>query len=215
MSERNALQPQSSTGVPSALTNPNRRPPSQPQNPNSYPPQPSGAYQNSPSYASAPHLPPPPPQAETPSAVIWRGPISWTIGGDAVTPKKEIVVYCQASPLQSSAIRDLFVLVLPSYPPLAHPFRRSAEVQFPTAWRIAGLVPMQMSTLQDLANKHTLPAVQIKPIPNEQLPKELREKQSAAGGGSGNEELYGMFAKSMEHRGSVRCFSLVLPSCGR
>lgn len=107
MSERN--QAQSSNGVP---TNPNRRPPSQPQNLNSYPPQPSGAYKNSPSYSQAPNLAPPPPQPEAPSGIIWRGPISWSIGGDAVTPKKEVVVYCQASPLQASAVRDLFVLSL-------------------------------------------------------------------------------------------------------
>jgi len=69
-----------------------------------------------------------------------------------------------------------------------------------------------MAALQELANKHTLPAMSLSAIPNESLPDELRKKQLAAPGGHANEALYGMFAQSMEMRGHVRRLSLTLPA---
>jgi len=61
-----------------------------------------------------------------------------------------------------------------------------------------------MAALQELANKHTLPAMSLAAIPSESLPDELRKKQLAAPGGHANEALYAMFAQSMEMRGNVR-----------
>lgn len=82
-----------------------------------------------------------------------------------------------------------------------------AEAQFPQALRISSLVSIKMSTLQELSSKHSIPAVTIAPIPNDTLPKELRDKQTTMGGAD-NEALYTMFAHSMEHRSHVR---LALP----
>ncbi|KAK4694501.1 hypothetical protein P7C70_g8721, partial [Phenoliferia sp. Uapishka_3] len=92
------------------------------------------------------------------------------------------------------------------------------DVKFPSAFRISTLIPLNMSDLQDMAIRHTLPAVSIRALPSDSLRPELREKLSAQSGGHGNEELYTMFAQSMEHRSHVRSlrqswvflFSLVL-----
>lgn len=62
---------------------------------------------------------------------------------------------------------------------------------------------MKMSVLQELAVKHALPAVIIKPIPSEVLPKEIRDKQAGSGTGNSNENLYIMLAASFDHRGTV------------
>lgn len=62
---------------------------------------------------------------------------------------------------------------------------------------------MKMSVLQELAVKNALPAVIIKPIPSEVLPKEIREKQAGSGTGHSNENLYVMLAASFDHRGTV------------
>jgi hypothetical protein len=104
-------------------------------------------------------------------------------------------------------------------PPLPTDERRShsAEVKFPQSLRISGLVPIKMSALQELAIKHTLPAIELTPMSMASLPVELRERQAALSGGTGgtgNEELYAMFAKSLEHRGNVRLllFPLVVRS---
>jgi hypothetical protein len=80
--------------------------------------------------------------------------------------------------------------------------RLSADVKFPQSLRISSLVAIKLTTLQELAAKHTLPAVTISAISNETLPKELRDKQTAMGGAD-NEALYTMFAQSMEHRSNV------------
>lgn len=91
---------------------------------------------------------------------------------------------------------------LPFRPKLTFSFRR-ADAKFPQALRISSLVSIQLATLQELATKHTIPAVSVSPIPSDTLPKELREKQTALGGAD-NEALYTMFAQSMEHRSNVR-----------
>lgn len=66
-------------------------------------------------------------------------------------------------------------------------------------------MPIKLPSLQDLATKHSLPAIKLDPIPNEMLPQELREKQSTmiGMGVNGNTELYTMFAQSLESRGNV------------
>ncbi|GJN91681.1 hypothetical protein Rhopal_004704-T1 [Rhodotorula paludigena] len=112
---------------------------------------------------------------------IWRGPISWALS-EVTGTHTEYTMFCQAAPLQNSAIRDL------------------ADVKLPQSWRVTSLVQIQRSQLQDLANKHTLPAVSLQPIPTQQLPEDLRKKQLAAPGGHSNESLYSMFAQSMEMR---------------
>ncbi|GAA5941095.1 hypothetical protein JCM3775_001304 [Rhodotorula graminis] len=113
---------------------------------------------------------------------VWRGPISWALTEVSGTTA-EYTMFCQAVPMQQSAIRDL------------------ADVKFPQSWRISSLVQIKMAALQELANKHTLPAMSLSAIPSESLPDELRKKQLAAPGGHANEALYGMFAQSMEMRG--------------
>ncbi|BGP36789.1 hypothetical protein JCM10449v2_000691 [Rhodotorula kratochvilovae] len=134
--------------------------------------------------APAPAQPPPPQREKSDRPrTVWRGPISWALT-EVSGSTAEYTMYCQAVPMQQSAIRDL------------------ADVKFPQAWRISSLVQIKMAALQELANKHTLPAMSLGAIPSESLPDELRKKQLAAPGGHANEALYGMFAQSMEMRGN-------------
>ncbi|KAI5478443.1 hypothetical protein MNV49_005084 [Pseudohyphozyma bogoriensis] len=143
--------------------------------------QPQGQLQN----------PPQPPQPQRANsgpvhgAPMWNGPIVWQINDPAKGFKQECVVYCQAAPMQESAIRDL------------------AEITFPQALRISSLIPLQMNALQELAVKHTLPAVTIKAVPDERLGKEIKDRLGQMSGGRGNEEMYKLFAQSMEARSEV------------
>ncbi|GAA6001763.1 hypothetical protein JCM10207_002305 [Rhodosporidiobolus poonsookiae] len=120
-------------------------------------------------------------QDSAPRQVIWRGGISFSFNQGA-TGRSDFTMYCQATPMQHSAVVDL------------------ANVKFPPAFRISSLVSIDRPALQALANEHTLPAMSLTPIPSEVLPKEVREKQTAASGGNGNEQLYGMFAQSIQAR---------------
>ncbi|GAA6047275.1 hypothetical protein JCM3770_001862 [Rhodotorula araucariae] len=140
---------------------------------------------SAPAPAPAPVPAPQPQQRDKPDRprTVWRGPISWALT-EVSGSTAEYTMYCQAVPMQQSAIRDL------------------ADVKFPQAWRISSLVQIKMAALQELANKHTLPAMSLGAIPSESLPDELRKKQLAAPGGHANEALYGMFAQSMEMRGN-------------
>ncbi|GAA5915912.1 hypothetical protein JCM8208_003660, partial [Rhodotorula glutinis] len=156
-------------------------------------PQSMPAQQLPPAQPQPPQQPQPPPQQQQQQQqqarkeperprTVWRGPISWALTEVSGTTA-EYTMFCQAVPMQQSAIRDL------------------ADVKFPQSWRISSLVQIKMAALQELANKHTLPAMSLSAIPSESLPDELRKKQLAAPGGHANEALYGMFAQSMEMRG--------------
>ncbi len=85
-------------------------------------------------------------------------------------------------------------------------------VKFQQAWRILSLVQIRMSSLQKLAQEHTLPALSLTPLPSEALPKELRDRQRAVPGVESNEGLFRMFSESMETRQNV---SFVLRSVSR
>jgi hypothetical protein len=63
-----------------------------------------------------------------------------------------------------------------------------------------------MSSLQKLAQEHTLPALSLTPLPSEALPKELRDRQRAVPGVESNEGLFRMFSESMETRQNVSSF---------
>lgn len=65
-----------------------------------------------------------------------------------------------------------------------------------------------MSSLQKLAQEHTLPALSLTPLPSEALPKELRDRQRAVPGVESNEGLFRMFSESMETRQNVSRFVL-------
>lgn len=71
-------------------------------------------------------------------------------------------------------------------------------------------MPIKMATLQELAMKHTLPAIVIRCVPKTQLGKDLQDKLLAVNNGVGNDELYQMFARSMEARGDVSFFIFLL-----
>lgn len=86
------------------------------------------------------------------------------------------------------------------------PFR-SAEVKLPQIFRVSNFMQIKIAALQELANKHTLPAISMIPIPSSNMPQDLRDKQAAAPGGHNNESLYRMFAESLETRQNVRCQS--------
>ncbi|KAM0756609.1 hypothetical protein T439DRAFT_321312 [Meredithblackwellia eburnea MCA 4105] len=136
--------------------------------------------------AQATLAPPQPQRGNTgadPAPPVWRGAISWSVGEPSGV-KQECSVYCSMSPMQTSASRDL------------------SEIKFPPTFRVSSLVPVKMTELQDLAMKHTLPALSIRPLPNESLRSDLREKLSSMSNGVGNEELYTMFAQSMDVRGN-------------
>ncbi|GAA5894404.1 hypothetical protein JCM5296_005158 [Sporobolomyces johnsonii] len=109
---------------------------------------------------------------------IWRGAISWAFN-EGSGARSEYTMYCSAAPMQASAVRDL------------------ADVKLPTSFKISSLTQIKMQALQELANKHTLPAISIVPITSSTLPQELRDRQ---GSQHNNEALYTMFAQSMEHR---------------
>ncbi|GAA6036912.1 hypothetical protein JCM8097_006350 [Rhodosporidiobolus ruineniae] len=156
----------------------------------SQPPQPQQQqqqqqHQRQPSQQQQPQQPPAPTRQDSGThRTIWRGPISFAFNnnqdGGAGQPT-EFIMYCQAAPMQSSAVRDL------------------ADVKLPPSWRISALVPIKMPALQALAQQHTLPAVSITPLASEVLPKELKEKQMLASGHA-NEQLYAMLSTSMESR---------------
>ncbi|GAA5988585.1 hypothetical protein JCM5350_004464 [Sporobolomyces pararoseus] len=55
-----------------------------------------------------------------------------------------------------------------------------------------------MSVLQELAQKHSLPAISLTPMSNSSLPQELVDRLKA--NGHNNEGLYTMFAQSIESR---------------
>lgn len=80
----------------------------------------------------------------------------------------------------------------------------STGVKFQQAWRILSLVQIRMSSLQKLAQEHTLPALSLTPLASESLPKELRDRQKAVPGVESNEGLFRMFSESMETRQNVR-----------
>ncbi|GAA5967717.1 hypothetical protein JCM21900_004044 [Sporobolomyces salmonicolor] len=130
------------------------------------------------------NLPQPPQPARRDSSdgnrprTIWRGAISWAFN-EGSGARSEYTMYCSAAPMQASAVRDL------------------ADVKLPTSFKISSLTQIKMQALQELANKHTLPAISIVPIPSSALPQELRDRQ---GSQHNNEALYTMFAQSMEHR---------------
>ncbi|GAA5984068.1 hypothetical protein JCM11641_005588 [Rhodosporidiobolus odoratus] len=132
--------------------------------------------------------PPAPPQRQDSndgkrsSPAIWRGPISVAFNNSSGKAANEFTLYCQAVPLQSSAMRDL------------------ADIKLPPSFRIAWLVQIKMSALQALAQQHTLPAMTMEPIPSEGIPKELKDKQLQQSGGKSNEQLYTMFAHTLETR---------------
>ncbi|GAA5832284.1 hypothetical protein JCM11251_004307 [Rhodosporidiobolus azoricus] len=113
---------------------------------------------------------------------IWRGPISFAFLDNAGSGTAEYTMYCQAAPLQQSAVADL------------------ANVKLPPSFRISSLVRIKMPALQQIAAEHTLPAINITPIPAEVLPKELRDKQTLQSGGHSNEALYSMLSASIESR---------------
>lgn len=122
------------------------------------------------------------------SGFIWQGAISWQFGGDQTgQPKQDFVIYCRASPVQPSAMQEL------------------KELQLPGSLKITHMPTIKLQHLQDLASKQGLPAMKVVPIANAELPESLRGQQQKAGGGGtrGNEELYTLFAQSMEARGNV------------
>ncbi|GEM06360.1 chromatin modification-related protein EAF3 [Rhodotorula toruloides] len=115
--------------------------------------------------------------------VIWRGPISWAFSDAGGGPKKtELTVFVSAVPMQQSAVKDL------------------AEVKLPQIFRVSNFIQIKIAALQELANKHTLPAISMIPIPSSSMPQDLRDKQAGAPGGHNNESLYHMFAESLETR---------------
>lgn len=156
-------------------------------------------------------------QDSIPNKPIWRGAISWALT-EASGARKEFTIYCEAAPMQSSAARELYDLFLSSsllsvtrsvLNLIASSSR--AEVQLPATFRINSLSQLKMPVLQELASKHTLPAISLTPLSNSVLPPELVEKQKQ--NGHNNEALYTMFAQSIEHRSNVRIsfsFSLSL-----
>ena len=75
-----------------------------------------------------------------------------------------------------------------------------ATVIFPPQLRISSLVPVSMEALQKLATEHQLPAVNLAPIPSGQLSDAIRNDLLSVGS---NEDLYSMFAKSMDQRKTV------------
>lgn len=85
----------------------------------------------------------------------------------------------------------------------------SAGVKFQQAWRILSLVQIRMSSLQKLAQEHTLPALSLTPLASETLPRELRDRQTAVPGVESNEGLFRMFSESMETRQNVRTSCLI------
>ncbi|BGP63807.1 Esa1p-associated factor [Rhodotorula toruloides] len=126
---------------------------------------------------------PPPLQRKDSQRVIWRGPISWAFSDASGGPKKtEFTVFTSAVPMQQSAVKDL------------------AEVKLPQIFRVSNFMQIKIAALQELANKHTLPAISMIPIPSSNMPQDLRDKQAAAPGGHNNESLYRMFAESLETR---------------
>ncbi|EGU13267.1 Chromatin modification-related protein EAF3 [Rhodotorula toruloides ATCC 204091] len=126
---------------------------------------------------------PPPLQRKDSQRVIWRGPISWAFSDASGGPKKtELTVFTSAVPMQQSAVKDL------------------AEVKLPQIFRVSNFMQIKIAALQELANKHTLPAISMIPIPSSNMPQDLRDKQAAAPGGHSNESLYRMFAESLETR---------------
>lgn len=68
------------------------------------------------------------------------------------------------------------------------------------------MIPIKMSTLQDLAMKHVLPAVVIRPLSKDTMGKDLKDRLVKLNSGTGNDDLYNMFAQSMEARGDVSTF---------
>ena len=176
--------------------------------PSSTPSQPQQQQQNPQQYQNQNQPQPPQPkrQDSLPNKPIWRGAISWALT-EASGARKEFTIYCEAAPMQSSAARELYVSPSLSHPPhleltsLNICFYR-AEVQLPATFRINSLSQLKMPVLQELASKHTLPAISLTPLSNSVLPPELVEKQKQ--NGHNNEALYTMFAQSIEHRSNVR-----------
>ncbi|GAA5864519.1 hypothetical protein JCM3774_005153 [Rhodotorula dairenensis] len=113
---------------------------------------------------------------------VWKGQISWAWNAGTTGARTEYTMYCQATPMQQSAVTEL------------------NGVKFQQAWRILSLVQIRMSSLQKLAQEHTLPALSLTPLPSEALPKELRDRQRAVPGVESNEGLFRMFSESMETR---------------
>ncbi|CEQ38905.1 SPOSA6832_00397, partial [Sporobolomyces salmonicolor] len=153
------------------------------------------------------NLPQPPQPARRDSSdgnrprTIWRGAISWAFN-EGSGARSEYTMYCSAAPMQASAVRDLYVsgvsFLLENGTSLTSGSNvYSADVKLPTSFKISSLTQIKMQALQELANKHTLPAISIVPIPSSALPQELRDRQ---GSQHNNEALYTMFAQSMEHR---------------
>ncbi|GAA5949601.1 hypothetical protein JCM3765_002720 [Sporobolomyces pararoseus] len=118
-------------------------------------------------------------QDSIPHKTIWRGAISWALT-EASGARKDFTIYCEAAPMQSSAAREL------------------ADVQLPQTFRINSLSQLKMSVLQELAQKHSLPAISLTPMSNSSLPQELVDRLKA--NGHNNEGLYTMFAQSIESR---------------
>ncbi|GAA5980077.1 hypothetical protein JCM10908_001525 [Rhodotorula pacifica] len=113
---------------------------------------------------------------------VWKGQISWAWNAGTTGTRTEYTMYCQATPMQQSAVTEL------------------TGVKFQQAWRILSLVQIRMSSLQKLAQEHTLPALSLTPLSSETLPKELRDRQRAVPGVESNEGLFRMFSESMETR---------------
>ncbi|GAA5857198.1 hypothetical protein JCM8547_009365 [Rhodosporidiobolus lusitaniae] len=134
--------------------------------------------------AQQPQRPAPPPRQDSNNnPLCWRGSISWAFSSNETGgAPAEFTMYCQAAPMQASAVRDL------------------AGVKFPSSFRISQLVQIKMQALQAMAHEHTLPAITITPIPADILPKELQDKQRQTSGGHTNEQLYTMLASSIEAR---------------
>ena len=125
-------------------------------------------------------------------------------------------MWCSSSAIQASAVPELYVSPVPSSFCLSlEIFDRllilnlRAAVVFPPQLRISSLVPVSMEALQKLATEHQLPAVNLAPIPSSQLSDAIRNDLLAVGS---NEDLYSMFAKSMDQRKTVSCPSLALES---
>jgi len=133
--------------------------------------------------------PQPPAQAPAPQqSFIWQGAISWTFGGDPTgQPKQDFVIYCRASPVQPSAMQEL------------------KELKLPGSLKIGNMPTIKLQQLQDLASKQGLPAMAVQPIPSADLPDNLRQQQQKMNPANarGNEELYTLFAQSMEARSNV------------
>ncbi|BGP12811.1 hypothetical protein JCM10213v2_000728 [Rhodosporidiobolus nylandii] len=137
--------------------------------------------------------PPAPPQRQASSSnanaqddprnrPVWRGPLSFAFSDGKGNANAEFTMYCQATPMQQSAIRDL------------------SNIKFPPSFRISSLAQVKMHALQQLAQEHTLPAINLHPIPAAMLPKELKDKQALVAGAKGNDGIYGMFAQMLETR---------------